>query len=95
MKSRDFCYWLQGLFELAEPSTLDEKQVQTIRNHLNMVFYHEIDPSYGGKEVQDALNNLHSGNVARPFSDLTEGLSPERRERVEQHKEYLRQFLRP
>jgi hypothetical protein len=38
---------------------------------------------------------LHSGNVARPFSDLTEGLSPERRERVEQHKEYLRQFLRP
>ena len=95
MKSRDFCYWLQGLFELAEPSTLDEKQVQTIRNHLNMVFYHEIDPSYGGKEVQDALNNLHSGHVARPFSDLTDGLSPERRERVEQHKEHLRQLFRP
>jgi len=61
MKSRDFCYWLQGLFELAEPSTLDEKQVQTIRNHLNMVFYREIDPSYGDEEVQLALDKLHSG----------------------------------
>ena len=48
-----------------------------------------------GEGVQDALNNLHSGNVARPFSDLTEGLSPERRERVEQHKEHLRQLFRP
>jgi hypothetical protein len=61
MKSRDFCYWLQGLFELAEPGTLNEKQVRTIRNHLNMVFYHEIDPSYGGEEVQKTLNDLHSG----------------------------------
>jgi hypothetical protein len=26
-----------------------------------MVFYHEIDPSFGGPEVQDALNQLHSG----------------------------------
>ena len=96
MKSRDFCYWLQGLFELAEPSTLDEKQVQTIRNHLNMVFYYEVDPSYGGKDVQDALNDLHSGGpVARPFSHLTESFSPERRERIEQQKEHLRQLHRP
>ena len=61
MKSRDFCYWLQGLFELAEPTTLDDRQVQVIRNHLNMVFYHEIDPSYGGEEVQKTLNDLHLG----------------------------------
>jgi hypothetical protein len=27
-----------------------------------MVFYHEIDPSFGGPEVQDALNMLHSGS---------------------------------
>jgi len=24
MKSRDFCYWLQGLFELQNPKALDE-----------------------------------------------------------------------
>ena len=63
MKSRDFCYWLQGLFELAEPGTLDEKQVRTIRNHLNMVFFHEIDPSYGGEGVQRDLDRLHKGTL--------------------------------
>jgi hypothetical protein len=33
--------------------------------------------------------------VARPFSHLTEGFSPERRERIEQQKEHLRQLYRP
>ena len=61
MQSRDFCYWLQGLFELGDPESLTPDQIQVIRNHLNMVFYHEIDPSFGGPEVQDALNQLHSG----------------------------------
>jgi hypothetical protein len=64
MQSRDFCYWLQGLFELGNPQTLTSEQIQIIRNHLNMVFYHEIDPSFGGPEVQDALNTLHSGSVS-------------------------------
>lgn len=27
-----------------------------------MVFVHEIDPSYGGKDVQEKLNEIHSGN---------------------------------
>ena len=63
MESRDFCYWLQGLFELAEPSTLNERQVQIIRNHLSMVFYHEIDPSFGDERAQEALSKLHMGGV--------------------------------
>jgi hypothetical protein len=62
MTSRDFCYWLQGLFELGDPESLTPEQIQTIRNHLNMVFYHEIDPSFGGPEVQGALNEIHSGS---------------------------------
>jgi hypothetical protein len=61
MKSRDFCYWLQGFFELAEPVTLTPTRVQMIRNHLSMVFYHEIDPSFGGPKEQAVLNELHSG----------------------------------
>ena len=62
MTSRDFCYWLQGLFELGNPESLTPGQIQVIRNHLNMVFYHEIDPSFGGPEVQGALNEIHSGS---------------------------------
>lgn len=39
MKSEQFCYWLQGLFELGNPTQLDEKQTELIKKHLNMVLY--------------------------------------------------------
>lgn len=61
MKSRDFCYWLQGLFELGKPTTLNEEQTTAIKQHLAMVFKHEIDPSMGDKEHQATLDNIHSG----------------------------------
>ena len=48
MKSTEFCYWLQGFFELSDLKDLTLKQVECIKNHLNLVFLHEIDPSYGG-----------------------------------------------
>lgn len=45
MQSRDFCYWLQGFFELTEDqSGITEEQTQKIKNHLDMVFAHEITP---------------------------------------------------
>lgn len=45
MKTRDFCYWLQGFFELTEDQKgTTEKQTQKIKNHLNMVFVHDITP---------------------------------------------------
>ena len=59
MKEREFCYWLQGLFEVGKPLTLDEEQVAAIKAHLNMVFFHEIDPSYPA-EQQDKLNEIHN-----------------------------------
>ena len=61
MTSRDFAYWLQGYFEISKEKQLDEHQVDLIKRHLGMVFLHEIDPSYGGKEVQEQLNEIHSG----------------------------------
>lgn len=42
MTSRDFCFWLQGLFEVGDPKTLDERQVALLRQHLRLVFEHEI-----------------------------------------------------
>lgn len=59
MKSVEFCYWLQGMFELSNPTTLDAAQTDLIKRHLAMVFHHEIDPSYGAQQVQHALNSLH------------------------------------
>jgi hypothetical protein len=60
MTSRDFCYWLQGLLELGEVTELNSKQVGILKNHLAMVFVHEIDPSFGDKQKQDKLNSLHT-----------------------------------
>jgi len=58
MTSRDFCYWLQGLFEVGQPKVLNFEQIECIQKHLNMVFYHEIDPSFP-KDQQTTLNHLH------------------------------------
>lgn len=59
MTTRDFAYWLQGFIELAEPTTLNEKQTELVKRHLNMVFIHDIDPSF--KEDLPELQKAHSG----------------------------------
>ena len=84
MTSRDFCYWLQGYFEIActgptppEPNNkynLSDRQIEMIRNHLNMVFKHEIDPSMGSPSHQAALSDIHGAASAiltqGPRSDI-------------------------
>ena len=44
MNSIDFCYWLQGHFEISGSTELSIEQVAIVKNHLNLVFKHEIDP---------------------------------------------------
>jgi hypothetical protein len=66
MTSRDFCYWLQGFFELSkepglQPSGMTSEQIELIRRHLALVFVHEIDPSAGGPVEQAQLNAVHAG----------------------------------
>ena len=71
MTSRDFCYWLQGYCEIGlhhaqgKPCPTPE-QFEVIRNHLAMVFKHEIDPSFGDKEKQEMLRKLHDGGLLKP-----------------------------
>jgi hypothetical protein len=63
MRSDQFVYWLQGFFELSKPNeALSLEQIQTIKNHLKLVFLHEIDPSYSdNKVVQQIFQNIHDG----------------------------------
>ena len=76
MTSRDFCYWLQGFFELTaagrhpEDGSLTNVQGDTIRRHLALVFKHEIDPSAGPPEHQAALNAIHAPD-GQPVSNAT------------------------
>lgn len=46
MQSRDFCYWLQGFFELSDQSDeITAKQAIIIKRHLDLVFAHELRPT--------------------------------------------------
>ena len=62
MTSRDFCYWLQGFLEVANPSELNATQTEAIKRHLSLVFIHEIDPSMGDAKKQTQLNATHDAN---------------------------------
>lgn len=62
MKSVEFCYWLQGLFELGQPVSLDAEQTASVKAHLAMVFVHEIDPSYPPAQ-KPALDAAHNGHL--------------------------------
>ncbi len=70
MTSRDFCYWLQGFFELRNAGKtngeLTPGQVETIEKHLMLVFVHEIDPSAGPPEHQKKLDAIHDALAKAP-----------------------------
>ena len=60
MTPRDFCYWLQGFFEINNPMTIDPIELDIIKDHLKLVFQKETpDRSISGpllgiqKEVFD------------------------------------------
>jgi len=76
MKATEFCYWLQGFFEIVNinesglntgPRSLTSQQVEIIQRHLNLVFKHEIDPSYPN---QEELNKIHEGLVGDNFGEI-------------------------
>ena len=64
MTPRDFCYWMQGFFEINEVSQgngkiyLDAEQTECVKNHLNMVFHH-VDKTFGDEKHQKELSDLH------------------------------------
>lgn len=61
--SRDFCFWLQGYFELCPNQPINAEQASLIKAHLGLVFKHEIDPSMGDAKHQAALDAIHDTAV--------------------------------
>lgn len=62
MNTIDFCYCLQGFFEVSEATEVTPKQVEMIKNHLNLAFKHEIDPLRESQTTAsvDELNHAHT-----------------------------------
>lgn len=67
MKASEFCYWLQGFFELRGASSpvkaIDGEQAATIERHLAMVFLHELDPL----QLANKLQETHDGKKPPMF----------------------------
>lgn len=38
MNTQEFCYWLQGFFEISGTNNLSKKEVAIIKEHLDLVF---------------------------------------------------------
>lgn len=38
MNEKEFCYWLQGFFEMTDATSLTDEQVEMIKRHLALVF---------------------------------------------------------
>lgn len=63
MNPVDFCYWLQGAFEMHDTKSLSEKQTKIVKNHLNLVFLHSIDPDRDAATpvAPEKLHQAHDG----------------------------------
>jgi len=58
MEGYNFCLWLKGGFDMLENKTFSINQIESIKTKLNLVFKHEIDPSFG--ELEGELNKIHN-----------------------------------
>ena len=61
MVAVSFTYWLQGFFEISDAKKLDEKQVQVIKDHLNLVF---------NKVTPDRIGVASSDSIPKGFEDF-------------------------
>jgi hypothetical protein len=52
--ARDFCFWLQGFYELGKPIALNQEQTEMVKRHLDLVFKHEIAPASNSAEITKA-----------------------------------------
>jgi hypothetical protein len=80
MDAVSFAYWLKGFFEISDAKTVDEKQVQIIKDHLNLVF-NKVTPDRIGVASSDSIPKGFEDFDLMPKSSLycttsTGGLNP-------------------
>ena len=65
MNTIDFCFWLQGYFEISGKDEITAEQAKVIKEHLNLVFKHEIDPLREDQTnaTKEQLNQAHSSSM--------------------------------
>ena len=63
MTPQKFVYWMQGFFELNNPTTIGEKETEIIKNKLNSLFEHEVQqPTNPNSSPTGSSSNFGFGN---------------------------------
>lgn len=57
MTTEQFVYWINGYFEIANPKTLGEKEIQVIKDHLALVLKKET-PNRNQDDLAKTLGEL-------------------------------------
>jgi hypothetical protein len=71
MTPENFCYWLQGLFEVGNPTELSKEQLDVVKEHLQLVFkkvtHHKLGEApnkvVDRKEIDDYIKKIKSGVI--------------------------------
>lgn len=68
MNAQDFCYWLQGFFEVANPQDMTAEQTQMVKDHLALVF-HKVTPDMVAPRVAPRIGSpvMLPIDLSRPF----------------------------
>jgi hypothetical protein len=64
MRPTDFCKWLNGFFEIAQPTSLNTNQTNIIKEKLDTVFEH-----YAEEVPEDMLSKLKGKLASASTSD--------------------------
>jgi len=65
MTPENFAYWLKGLLEVGNPTSLDEKQLKIIKDHLDLVFT-KVTPDRNDENTNEHKMNTWTGPYIAP-----------------------------
>jgi len=66
MLPEQFTFWLNGFFEISDTNNLSEKQVQIIRDHLNLVFNKVTPKSSKTPNYSEVVDLLMKPSNSKP-----------------------------
>lgn len=70
MTADQFCYWLQGFFEVSGQTTLTEPQVSVIKEHLQLVFKKETTATVSSNPFWPYGQKPLTFNAANPNIEI-------------------------
>lgn len=87
MTPENFCYWLQGMLEIVDPKSLDEKQIAVIKDHLSLVL-NKITPDRYDASVGDLICESDSKEACENSDEMSELDEAEFKEKLKRSAEW-------